>query len=888
MIVKPQARHSLLRPPTRGKRLRQAFYLLLALATAFFAGLVSDYSGALHPIVVNISEINQDTIKRYVAGKLSDPVRIGIDIKYKDHQRLAYERQLALQRGIIETTDDSYVPAKVVHDGRTSKAKIRLKGDYPDHLEGNKWSLRVKIKGDDALMGMKQFSIQSPRRSGWVNEWIMHELLRHEGLIALRYDYVNVTINGKDMGIYALEESFGKELLAHNQRREGPILKFDESAEINSKKLGPSERISQTDVFYLADIISFNTTDTYTDETLRREFLVGRQLLSEFRAGKKLASEVFDVDRAARLFALVDILQAQHAVRWKNIRFYFNPVTHRIEPIAYNAYGPGLGLPGLQMLTYHSWVKKALHVTQVSEWLGLFFADDAFRQTYFQELARLGQPGYMESVLAKIEPDLTQKFNIIYKDYPLMKAEAKGYLRQYFRNRDRGYELLQTKAPLKVYLGTDTRADRGIELIVANTAFLPVELLALECRLAQRTFSDIRPNRLDGKVAAKSLTYLSVRVASTTADTSGCFASMERQGRNMVIDQLKLKYRVAGGDSVLSAPVEAYPLADKVTAPTPGETIFGGEITTGMLERDDAAREVRVHRGNWVVRSDIVIPDEYVLKIDGGTTIDLKQQSSIVSYGPVVLLGSGEAPITIRSSDASGYGIAVLYASERSILHGVIFENLAAPGKGDWRITGAVTFYESDVEIKRSAFRQARAEDALNIVRSKFRIIGSSFSDAASDAIDLDFADGSIIASEFKSCGNDCIDTAGSEVTLKEIKIDGAGDKALSVGEKSNVSVSGMNIRRAEIGLASKDSSKIAANGVSIADGSVGLAGYQKKKAFGPSVIEINSLRTHNLKTEYLLEQLSLINVDGVSLQPNSRELKELMYGVKYGKASTS
>lgn len=887
MIVKPQARHPLLRPPTRGKRLRQAFYLLLALASAFFAGLVSDYSGVLHPIVVNIAEINRDTIERYVAGKLSNPIRIGIDIKYKDHQRLAYQRQLAVERGIIETTDDSYVPAKVVHDGRTSKAKIRLKGDYPDHLEGSKWSLRVKIKGDDALMGMKQFSIQSPRRSGWVNEWIMHELLRHEGLIALRYDYVNVTINGKDMGIYALEESFGKELLAHNERREGPLLKFDESAEINSQKLGPSERISQTDVFYLADIISFNTTDTYTDETLRREFLVGRQLLSDFRAGKKPASEVFDVDRAARLFALVDILQAQHAVRWKNIRFYFNPVTHRIEPIAYNAYGPGLGLPGLRMLTYHSWVRKALHVTQVSEWLGLFFSDDTFRQTYFQELARLGRPGYMESVLAKIEPDLTQKFNIIYKDYPFMRAEAKGYLRQYLRNRDRGYELLQTKAPLKVYLGTDTRAEEGIDLIVANTAFLSVELLALECRLAQRAFSHIRPNRLDGKTAAKALTYVSVRVAST-ADASGCFPGTERHGRNMVIDQLGLKYRVAGGDTVLSAPVEVYPLGDKVTAPMPGETIFGGETTVGMLERDDAAREVRVHRGNWIVHSDIVIPEDYVLKVNGGTTIDLKQQSSIVSYGPVVFLGSDDAPITIRSSDASGYGIAVLYAPERSILQGVIFENLAAPGKGDWRITGAVTFYESDVEIKRSAFRHARAEDALNIVRSKFRIIGSSFSDVASDAIDLDFADGSIIASEFKDCGNDCIDTAGSEVALKEIKINGAGDKAVSVGEKSNVSVADMDIRRAEIGLASKDSSKIAANGVSIVDGSVGLAGYQKKKAFGPSVIEINSLRTHNLKTDYLLEQHSLISVDGVSLQPNSRKLKELMYGVKYGKASTS
>ncbi|MDX1486669.1 MAG: CotH kinase family protein [Acidiferrobacterales bacterium] len=887
MIVKPQPRHPLLRPPTRGKRLRQAFYLLLALATAFFAGLVSDYSSVLHRVVINILEINRDTVEHYVAGKLSEPVRIGIDLKYKDHQRLAYQRQLALERGIIETTDDSYVPAKVTHGGKTSKAKIRLKGDFPDHLDGNKWSLRVKLKGGNALMGMKQFSLQSPRRSGWMKEWIMHELLRHEGLIALRYDYVNVTINGKAMGIYALEESFDQELLAYNERRAGPILKFDESAQISSEKLGPSERISQTDVFYLADIITFNTTDTYEDETLRREFLVGRQLLSDFRSGRKPASEVFDLEKAARLFALADIVMAHHALRWKNIRFYFNPVTHRIELIAYNAYGPSFGVPMPGRLTFHAWVQQAEMGNHVAEWLGLFFADQAFQQAYFRELARLTRPGYLENVFEKIEPALTEKLKILYKDYPLLQAETKGYLSQYLRNKDIVYMVMRTKVPLKVYLSGQLPSDGNFRFTVANTLFLPVELVALECSTGGETFADIQPKHLYGKVVSDALRYFNVSVASNTS-ARRCFKSVRREGRNMIVGGLKLKYRVPATGAVLFAPVEVYPLEGHVTAPAPGERIFHGHVTAGMLERDDAAREVRVHRGNWTVRSDIVIPEDYVLKVDGGTTIDLKQQSSIVSYGPVVFLGSDDAPINIRSSDASGYGIAVLHASDRSILQGVIFENLAAPGKGDWHLTGAVTFYESDVEIKRSAFRHARAEDALNIIRSKFRIIGSSFSDANSDAIDLDFADGSIIASEFKSCGNDCIDTAGSEVALKEIKIDGAGDKAVSVGEKSNVSVAGIDIRRAEIGLASKDSSKIAANGVSIADGSVGLAGYQKKKAFGPSVIEVNSLQTHNLETDYLLEQLSLISVDGVSLEPNSRKLKELMYGVKYGKASAS
>ena len=76
---------------------------------------------------------------------------------------------------------------------------------------------------------MRRFSVQAPKRSGWGHEWVMYQWFRKEGLIALRYDYIDLTLNGKRRGIYALEESFSKELIENNQRREGPILKWDES-----------------------------------------------------------------------------------------------------------------------------------------------------------------------------------------------------------------------------------------------------------------------------------------------------------------------------------------------------------------------------------------------------------------------------------------------------------------------------------------------------------------------------------------------------------------------------------------------------------------------------------------------------------------------------------
>ena len=57
-------------------------------------------------------------------------------------------------------------------NGKKYKADIRLKGDWIDHLTGDKWSFRIKLKGDKTIQGMKKFSIHHPITRGFINEWI--------------------------------------------------------------------------------------------------------------------------------------------------------------------------------------------------------------------------------------------------------------------------------------------------------------------------------------------------------------------------------------------------------------------------------------------------------------------------------------------------------------------------------------------------------------------------------------------------------------------------------------------------------------------------------------------------------------------------------------------
>ena len=298
---------------------------LFIFAAGFYFGGYTSSPTLINSQVKELSLLNFALIKNYMRGWMSQPKKMTIDIKHKDYQFLEYKKAEALNRGKLIKDEDSYVPAWVTVDGKTTKVRIRLKGGGTDHLEGDKWSFRIKVNGDKAIWGMRRFSIQAPKRSGWGHEWVMYEWFRKEGLISLRYDFIDLKINGKRRGIFALEESFSKELIENNQRREGPILKWDESLFVDNRKTTRGDMLVEKDLFHAADVVSFSTTKIFSNDALRDNFHAGRHMLIALRRGEVKLSEVFDVERAAKSIAILRIINALHGARWKNCRFYFNP-----------------------------------------------------------------------------------------------------------------------------------------------------------------------------------------------------------------------------------------------------------------------------------------------------------------------------------------------------------------------------------------------------------------------------------------------------------------------------------------------------------------------------------------------------------------------------------
>ncbi|MDX1351160.1 MAG: hypothetical protein R3279_12965, partial [Putridiphycobacter sp.] len=95
----------------------------------------------------------------------------------------------ALKSEIIASKNKKYVKAKILTDGDSSSIKIKLKGDWTDHLKSGKTSYRIKMRGDAAFDGLVSFSIQHPKTRNYLHEWVIHKIADGIDLLATEYDF---------------------------------------------------------------------------------------------------------------------------------------------------------------------------------------------------------------------------------------------------------------------------------------------------------------------------------------------------------------------------------------------------------------------------------------------------------------------------------------------------------------------------------------------------------------------------------------------------------------------------------------------------------------------------------------------------------------------------
>jgi hypothetical protein len=254
-----------------------------------------------------------------------------------------------------------------------------------------------------------------------------------------------------------------------------------------------------------------------------------------------------------------------------------------------------------------------------------------------------------------------------------------------------------------------------------------------------------------------------------------------------------------------------------------------------------------IFKGDLIINETYIINGDEVLIIEEGSNVKFQNNSNIIIYGNIQILGSKKNPVMITNIDDSNSSIVAIETFGTNNIFHTNFENFSSLHHKNWMNTASLTFYESDVIIKDVKFsKNIKGDDYLNIVRTdSYLIENCEFNNILFDAIDIDYSDGKIVNSTFKYIGNDAIDFSGSTSDVFNCTFSHCGDKAISCGESSLVDVANCKISVSKFGIVSKDLSFVEALNNKFKGNEFDFGIYQKKDEFGTGRLEdIRSIGT--------------------------------------------
>lgn len=799
-----------------------------------------------------------------------DLKKVTLTVSEKQYKKLKKKRDEAVIAQVLLSGSDDLVPAKLQFDGKEYKIKTRLKGDWVDHLQGDQWSFRVKMENEETLLGMRKFSLHRPGTRNYAGEWLFHQVLAEEGVLNLQYHFVQVelrvgkneSVEVKDLGIYALEEGFDKQLIERNQRREGVILKMDESLLWEEYEAYLNSRMEIPDITFLdfhkydeMPVVPFGEKRIRENEVLYKQFLTGSSLFRDYIDGKKQLSEVFDVELAAKYTAIANLLGANHALGGHNYRVYYNPVTSKLEPIGFD------GNAGKQVHGFMEFYNSQ--------------NDLKFQEAYTKEVERITEDEYIQRLINWPGlPNMIALMKTVYHKYELTGQML-------VHNQRMLKASIHPKQSLRIYFNG---IENGLfKVNIESFGRLPVEITDLTYN-GKKVFGKTVEQTI---LPHKSRTQV---VFELDSDYEKVFTKKGKQkiGFNIAadIDKIKVAYKTLGSSFTSHQNIMLWPKdRNEVAASDPVQQSANAK-NFDFLIFDETNKTITCQPGEWELGSNLIIPAGYTFIAGPGVRFDiLSQYVAIYSYSPLRFIGTPESPVEIFTNTNMGMGLLVLNTADTSILKYCKFDGLKNPSSIGWSVTGAVNFYEADVILEHCSFSNNKCEDALNILRSYFELNNCVFTDIYADAFDGDFVKGHIRNNIFTNIGNDAIDVSGSDITVEKTIITQPGDKGISAGEGSKIKASRIIIKNGEIAFASKDNSFLQINNAILENIKLGFTAFQKKPEFGPAEITADSIEIKNCELIHLIETNSSLILNNKKMETTD-VVKDKMYGVEFGKSS--
>ncbi|MDC0531461.1 hypothetical protein OAO48_04770, partial [Alphaproteobacteria bacterium] len=690
---------------------------------------------------------------------------IKLFIKFKNLEQIYSDRDQAMKVGV--NVDPTEVPCKVSTGDEVFKCSVRLKGDLGDHWwVKDRISLKIKVK-KGYIFGHNSFSLQKPSARQFPFDQVFHSLVtKMGGHSSDMQNFVGVEVNGQRWGVMNLEPDIDTKFLEVKDLKRLGVYRIS-----NQDVWHFDEMFGDVGGYYPSDpsiILSLKGSDKVLVE--KTDYLRAFSHIKQALWKKKGA--IFDREMMIDNLMLSLAWGRLHTLHNSNSYYTWNQYTRKLEPI----------------------------LTDQLSWQSL----NTLLETYAY--------------------DLPYEYRMTFKDTPMTEDEYNIALKK-VRNLVLKTNLIEEVNKLKTeYFPGDIKFT--YEPVTENLMILDKK------RVAIRKFitSNRTKNNIKSRDASEVVTELE-RFHHVDAYQDGLLRIYNLTSLPLKLQSVSNKTNILSGTYLHTIPPSKSEDLSFLEIQTDWDTLdinrlnvvtrFGENLRTEqpkliLASVDQNSRSLKnlgcINSGDiCILQDDLHIKDSVIydrpVHIRPGVTYRLESGADVFFSNGIEALGDSDMPI-LFVGDKTG-GVYIQNAKKQlSKIVNVNFISLGAMNTNDYQFTGTVNGYGGKFFLDKIHFKNGVAEDQLNIVHALVEIGHMSFDGAVSDAFDCDFCKGQINELHFNSIGGDGLDVSGSNLRVNLILAKDIKDKAVSVGERSELELRILELENVGTGVASKDGSR--------------------------------------------------------------------------------
>ena len=808
-------------------------------------------------------------------AKVDDLPALHFEVEPEAYQRMYKQWNESLRNKILQLDEQDWVQGQIRFRGERVPASLWLREEAVEHWQENKWSLQVKLQDDKTILGMRSFSAQSPAVRRYLDEWLYVQDLRGARILAPRYVFAHVWMNGDDWGVYALQERTSNASLASQNRTGGVIVCIDDSlfgrqrAWLDGALSGGRDSIgtaSKRPGFARVD--ECNAAEVERDPALQEQSVAALGLLRAFQSKQLMPSQVFDAELMGRYIAHAHLWGARHGPRFEGERYYYHPLTSRLEPLGGDA------------LPFES---AYAHLPSLAQ-----YDDLEIMNAYVQEVLEISQPEYLRSFQATYGDEFKRYRAALYREFPASKLTAPW--RMLSERQAMLFSSLHPPQTVHAYCASH-ESSSTVDVRVGNLLMYPVVIDKVQVGDyavdAQRDwivdgddallYPEAVPSVVLRRVQETVPRYVTLQVPQSVLH------DLSPQGGAFCSDTLQLVTHVVGVEEPVVVDVQGdYPPALSAPLLPVRPSVEQAIARHPFLTQSERPGFLELESGDWQVAGDLVLPHGFGLLASQPVSLRFDPGAVLFANGPLLLYGSADGRISLVPKEDDWGGIVVLDAGDEpaSSLSYVTIRAAMGVQRDGWHLPGGVTFYESPVVLAHCRLLDAVAQAALHIVRTRFECTDTEFGYISDNALRGDFAEGRIERCTFHDVLGNALDVSGSHVDVRDVSLLRVYDQGISAGQSSIVTVQGVRAEDVGTVVASSDMSFVHVQDVHITQAwTAGLAAYTGEMGYGPASIQASGVVFQDDDAiQTLAQRGSSVRLDGIATDTREFNIEGLRW----------